>query len=84
MIDGRWFVGPHPVRRYRDRIAPGLSYEEARNEILREAERARRVKRLPTGATLYRGRKPHRLRFIVDERARPLPSLVTVLGGWDR
>ena len=79
---GRWFVTPHAVNRYRQRFAPGSPYEEALAELIRASETARRVKVLPTGLVLYRGPKPRRLRFFVQEQVGPLalPALVTVLG----
>jgi len=79
---GRWFITPHAVRRYRERFAPGSTYEEALAELIRASMVARRVKVLPTGLVLYRGPKPRRLRFFLQEDVAPpaLPVLVTVLG----
>lgn len=82
---GRWFVTPHAVRRYLERVRPGLTYEQALAEIIRESWRARPVK--PWGrAHLWRGPKPRRLRYIVAPapRGRRLPVLITVYGGQDR
>ncbi len=79
---GRWFITPHAVRRYIKRFAPRCTYEEALSELIRASGEARRVKTLPTGLALYRGPKPRRLRFFLQEGVEPpaLPILVTVLG----
>ena len=81
-VSGRWFITPHAVARYRQRFAPGFTYEEALAELIRASETARRVKVLVTGLVLYRGPKPRRLRFFLQEEVGPLalPALVTVLG----
>jgi hypothetical protein len=36
MIAGRYFVTPHAVAQFRERIAPGLDYEHALGAIIRE------------------------------------------------
>jgi len=79
---GHWFITPHAVRRYVKRFAPRCTYEEALSALIRESAKARRVKTLPTGLVLYRGPKPRRLRFFLQEgvEAPALPILVTVLG----
>jgi hypothetical protein len=79
---GQWFITPHAVRRYRERFAASFTYEEALAELIRASRVARRVKVLPTGLVLYRGPKPRRLRFFLQEDVAPhaLPILVTVLG----
>jgi hypothetical protein len=79
---GRWFITPHAVRRYLQRFAPRSTYPEALAELIRASVSARRVKVLPTGLVLYRGPKPRRLRFFLQEDVAPLtlPILVTVLG----
>jgi hypothetical protein len=79
---GPWFITPHAVTRYRERFAARATYEEALSELIRAALTARRVKLLPTGLVLYRGPKPRRLRFFLQEEVAPhaLPVLVTVLG----
>ncbi|HTQ79796.1 MAG TPA: hypothetical protein VMM92_07355 [Thermoanaerobaculia bacterium] len=79
---GLWFITPHAVHRYIERFAPRLSYEEALADLIRASHEARRVKILPTGLVLYRGPKPRRLRFFLQEAVEPpaLPILVTVCG----
>ena len=83
MIDGKWFITPHAVARYRERIDRSLSYEQARDELVRCSERARRVKEITPGVWLYRGGKPRRLRFRVAENGNGAPQLLTVLAGHD-
>jgi len=80
---GCWFVTPHAVEQYRRRVCPGLSYDAALADLVDLSESAHRVKTLPTGAALYRGPKPLRLRCIVAHGDGPLPALVTVLRGCD-
>lgn len=77
---GPLFVTPHAVRRYRERWARGLTYEEALGELVNLASQARRVKRMESGAWLWQGPRPLRLRLVVDE-SKPglLPVLVTIL-----
>jgi hypothetical protein len=79
---GRWFITPHAVEQYIRRFARRSTYEEALGALIRESIEARRVKVLPTGAVLYRGSRPRRLRFFLreDVEAPALPILVTVLG----
>ncbi|MFY9825577.1 MAG: hypothetical protein WAM82_29655 [Thermoanaerobaculia bacterium] len=81
-VSGSWFITPHAVEKYIQRFAPRFTYEEALGALIRESTHARRVKVLPTGLVLYRGPKPRRLRFFLQENveAPALPVLVTVLG----
>ena len=78
---GRWFVTPHAVRRYQERVER-CSYDTALSALIRHSESAHRVKPWK-GATLYRSGKPQRLRFIVREGGPDLPVLLTVYGGHD-
>lgn len=86
MVRGRWFCTPHAVRQFIDRCAPGLSYEQALDALIALSLEAKRGKVLDTGATLWRGPKPTRLRCYVQERVPPgaLPQLLTVVLGHDR
>lgn len=83
---GSVFVTPHAVRRYMERCAPGLGYEEARDALLDLFERSHPVKPKHGGAWLFRTGKPLRLRVIVAPPGvhGPLPALTTVLSGHDR
>lgn len=81
---GRWFITPHAVRRYIERIAPRLTYEQALAELVRYSDTARRVKEISPGVALYRSGRPHRLRFRVSETGPGLPQLLTVMGGHDK
>jgi len=83
---GRWFVTPHAVWRYIERIRPGIDYEMARDELIEESLHAHFVRRQGNG-DLWRGRRPLRLRFIVgwtDEAVGGLPPLLTVVVPHDR
>jgi len=82
-IAGPWFVTPHAVRQYQTRARRRCGYEQALGELVRIAERARRVKPLPTGAVLYRTGRPDRWRLVVREDGPGSPQLVTVLRGHD-
>lgn len=84
---GRWFVTLHAVNAFRSRAggASWMTYERALGEIINESTAARKLKDLDSGAELWRGPRPRRLRYIVmpDERY-GLPVLVTVLFAFDR
>jgi len=87
---GRWFITPHAVRRYRKRVVPGASFADALECLIVESERAHRVRALPylidgKLADLWRGARPHRLRFYVvaDEHGRH-PALITVVKGTEK
>jgi hypothetical protein len=81
-VSGSWFITPHAVEKYIRRFARQSTYEQALGALIRESMGARRVKVLPTGLVLYRGPRPRRLRFFVQEGVDgpALPVLVTVLG----
>lgn len=91
-VRGRWFITPHAVKRYQSRICPGMTYEQAREDLIAESERAHFVRRGPglpgvsDLAELWRGGKPKRMRFVVmPADGSELPQLVTVLAphvGW--
>ena len=81
MIAGRFFVTPHAVRRFIERIDPRLTYEQALAELVGCSERVRRVKELSPGVWLYREGRPRRLRFIVAINGHGAPQLLTVLRG---
>lgn len=77
---GPWFVTPHAVQRYIERVEPGLSYEVALGRIISDSAGAHRVKQLDQGAELWRGPKPRRLRYIVS----PDNQLITIMFAFDR
>lgn len=90
-VVGRWFVTPHAVLRYIERIRPGLSYDEALADLIRFSLVSKKKAILPrrSGESekfttwLWRGPRPLRLRFRVVENDRDLPQLVTVFAGHD-
>jgi len=81
---GRFFVTPHAVERYRERVHRGISYERALEEILSECDRAHYVKDYVGGKQYWRGPKPMRLRLLVAPSVgSELPQLVTILPASD-
>lgn len=80
---GAWFITPHAVARYIERVRPQLTYELALSELIAESKSAHMVKEIEHGMWLYRGAKPRRLRFRVSTREPGLPQLVTVLTAHD-
>lgn len=79
---GRFFVTPHAVERYRERIEP-VAYDVALGRLIRASADARLAKRYPDGQALYRTGKPDRLAFVVAPCAEPgerSHAIVTVLG----
>jgi hypothetical protein len=82
-IDGPFFITPHAVWRYVERIRPGLTYERALRELIDICKGAHAVKEIEPGLSLWRGPKPRRLRLRVSTREPGLPQLVTVLTAHD-
>lgn len=80
---GPFFVTPHAVNRYRERVHRGISYERALGELIEQAGRAHYVKDYHSGQ-YWRGPKPMRLRLIVQNSSGgKLPQVVTVLPAAD-
>lgn len=83
---GRFFVTPHALRRYIERIRPGMCEREAREELLRYAARAKVVRRTRNKGVLMRAPRPLRFRFVVGPGTGVLPAILTVLpphDGWN-
>lgn len=79
MIAGKWFVTPHAVHRYIERMAPELSYEQALGRLVRMVERAHFVK-ARDGIEQWRcGRADGRLWLRVSRVGPGAPQLLTVL-----
>lgn len=85
-VTGRFFVTPHAVERYRERIPGkrGLSYEQALGELIRLLDRAHRVRVDDNGTELWRVGNPTRLRFRVQPSSLGLPQVLTVMMPFDR
>lgn len=83
MISGNWIVTPHAVQRFRERIAPEMTYEQARDYLIEQSLTARYVKEWKPGIFLFRGPRPNRLRFWVAFEEGRLPQLITVMAGHD-
>lgn len=62
-----------------ERFRRGVSYRAARTELRDMIDRAHPVKRAANGLELWRGPKPRRIRFYVDDRG----SVVTVMMAFD-
>lgn len=85
---GRFFVGPHAVKRYRERVHRGITYERALSEILEQAERAHFIKKQALAyrgnAEYWRGPNPMRLRLVVKHNpGMALPTIITILPAAD-
>lgn len=80
---GRFFITPHAVARYRERVHRGISYERALCEIIEQSNLAHYVKNYNTGQ-YWRGPKPMRIRLIVaPAKDNDLPHVVTILPAAD-
>ncbi len=83
---GKWFITPHAVHRYIERVRPYLGYDDALLVLAETSNWARRIRELEAGVFLWRGPRPDRLRCLVSENTcheRPLPQLLTVYTGKD-
>lgn len=78
MAAGKWFITPHAVQRYIERVRR-CSYEEALEDLIRFSREAHPVREIRDGLWLYRKGRPNRLRFRVQIGGPGLPQLVTVL-----
>ena len=77
---GRWFITPHAVRRFIERVNPSWTYERALERLIDLSERTHRVKVMDDGVEEWRCGKPLRLRF----RVSPAGQLLTVLAPYNR
>lgn len=80
---GKWFISPHAVHRYIERLARSLTYEQALDDLVAYSETAHYVKDWKPGVELWKGPKPRRLRFLIGHREDGAPQLITVMGGKD-
>lgn len=80
---GNWFITPHAVERYIQRIRPGITYDQALEDLIAYSGTARRVKEWKLGVDLYRSGRPLRLRLMVGKREDGAPQLLTVYAGHD-
>lgn len=83
MIPGRWFITPHAVHQYIDRVDPRATYEQALAVLIDWSERAKPNKKLLSGIWQYRGPRPLRLRLRVSHSGPGLPQLLTVIKSKD-
>lgn len=80
-FEGKYFVGPHAVRQFQRRIAPRLSYEEARRAILEGLENTASTPRpAQCGVGYYlRVRRPYSFRALIGPGKGELPAVITIL-----
>jgi len=82
MIRGRAFVGPHAVQRWLERVHPGVSYEQARDEVINALSLATLRRTDPSGLQHWRcgrGCRWGRIRFLLARGTGPSMAVVTVL-----
>lgn len=81
MIAGRYFVTPHAVKRFRQRIIRGMTYEQALGAIINGLERTRsEPRRLHDGTGwMIRCRRPYNFRAVVKPTDEGAPAVVTIL-----
>lgn len=84
MISGEWFITPHAVRRYIERVDRFATYEQALEVLIGWSRVARPKKEIAPGVWLYRGPRPFRLRLRVSHNGGGAPQLLTVLKSKDR
>lgn len=76
---GRFFITPHAVRRYQERVRP-CSYEEALAALIEASKSAHKVKDLEPGVEVWRAPRRHgRIRLRVSTKGPGLPQVMTVL-----
>ena len=80
---GRFFVTPHAVHRYIERVHRGIEYERAMKEIIEAAATAHYVKDYNGGQYWRCGRSFGRLRLLVNNQCQGLPQIVTILPASD-
>ncbi len=81
-MDTTWILTAHALERYVERIRPGISYEQAAQELEQHCAGAHLVKELPGGIETWRGPKPRRIRLRVQRKGHRL-ELVTVQPAFD-
>jgi hypothetical protein len=83
MVEGPFFITPHAIDRYIERVRPGISRGQALRDLIEMSRGAHVVKEIEPGLWLWRGPKPRRLRLRVSSREPGLPQLVTVIEAHD-
>jgi hypothetical protein len=77
MIAGRWFITPHAVRRYQQRVER-VPYHVALARLIDWSQDASKVRDLDDERELWRGPKPQRRRLVVGRSRAGAPQLLTV------
>jgi hypothetical protein len=84
MMVGNYFVTPHAVRQFQQRIVP-LPYQHALAVILRGLAQDLPIKYTQSGQHYVRVKRPYSFRAVIDGRKttaeKPSPAVVTILKG---
>lgn len=79
MIAGDFFITPHAVEQFRERIAPWLSYEQALGEIIKELRYANDFRPTQNGKAFYvRTKGKWKFRAIISG-GYDRPAVITIL-----
>lgn len=80
MLTGKYFITPHAVRSFVDRIAPRMSYDRALSVIVRGLESCGEEKPLRNRQGFYvRVRGAWNFRAVIGRGDGPLPAVITIL-----
>lgn len=81
MIAGRYFVTPHAVRRFQERIAPWMSYSQALGTIIRclEETTCRPTPLHHEPGLMIRVRRPYNFRAVIKPSEEGAPVVATIL-----
>lgn len=79
LIAGDFFITPHAVRQFQDRIAPWMSYEQALGAIIRGLRNAEELRPTTNGKAYYvRVDSEWQFRAVIRE-GEFLPAVITIL-----
>jgi hypothetical protein len=83
-VAGKFWVTPHAVHRYIERVHRGIDYDRALSEIVDASETAHYVKDYNGGQYWRCSRSFGRLRLLVNDCFDGLPQIVTILSASDK
>ena len=79
MITGDFFITPHAVRQFQNRIAPWMSYEQALGAIIRELRDVKEFRSTLNGKAYYvRTSGKWHFRAVI-QKGDILPAVITIL-----
>jgi hypothetical protein len=81
-MSATWLITAHALRRYVERVRPGISFAQAAKDLERHCSGSHLVKMLPSGIESWRGPAPRRIRLRVRRNGNRL-ELVTVQPAFD-